>query len=146
MITSQSAATAAAFAIDDGVSVQAVSYPKLAAQLLADKQMLTWGSTSSTGTIVDNTDATGVTYTGSWIESSATPGFWGSNYRHDNFEAPGTKSVSGRQLLSPVYSGGMVAFTRASVKALAAPSMGKKTGVPSSGVWLMSSQRSPIAP
>jgi len=40
MVLGQSAATAAAFAIDDGVSVQNVSYPKLKKQLLADGQKL----------------------------------------------------------------------------------------------------------
>jgi hypothetical protein len=42
MILGQSAATAAALAIDDGVSVQNVNYNKLRAQLLADKQVLEW--------------------------------------------------------------------------------------------------------
>ena len=40
MASSQSAATAAAMAIDDGVAVQAVDYAKLAARLLADGQMI----------------------------------------------------------------------------------------------------------
>ena len=40
MGTSQSAATAAALAIDDGVPVQAVDYAKLRNRLLADKQIL----------------------------------------------------------------------------------------------------------
>ena len=39
MITSQSAATAAAFAIDDNVPVQQVSYAKLSLQLQVDGQM-----------------------------------------------------------------------------------------------------------
>src|SRR5437016_3083572 len=41
MMTSQSAATAAAFAIADNVPVQQVSVPKLSAQLRADGQILT---------------------------------------------------------------------------------------------------------
>ncbi len=40
MILGQSAATAAAFAIDDNVAVQDVNYQKLRARLLADKQVL----------------------------------------------------------------------------------------------------------
>jgi hypothetical protein len=40
MITGQSAATAACMAIDDNVTVQKVSYPKLRERLLADKQIL----------------------------------------------------------------------------------------------------------
>jgi hypothetical protein len=42
MVTSQSAATAAAIAIDDGVPVQQVSYAKLRERLLADQQVLEW--------------------------------------------------------------------------------------------------------
>ncbi len=42
MMASQSAATAAALAIDDGVPVQKVDYPKLANRLRADGQVLTW--------------------------------------------------------------------------------------------------------
>ena len=42
MILGQSAATAASLAIDDGVSVQAVSYDKLRQRLLADHQKLEW--------------------------------------------------------------------------------------------------------
>ncbi|MCX6906677.1 MAG: FAD-dependent oxidoreductase [Verrucomicrobia bacterium] len=42
MVTSQSAATAACQAIDDGVSAQKVDYAKLRARLLADKQVLEW--------------------------------------------------------------------------------------------------------
>jgi hypothetical protein len=42
MILGQSAATAASLAIDDGVTVQAVSYHKLRQRLLADRQKLDW--------------------------------------------------------------------------------------------------------
>ena len=42
MVTSQSAATAACLAIDDGVPVQQVDYAKLRDRLLADKQVLQW--------------------------------------------------------------------------------------------------------
>ncbi|WP_367871949.1 FAD-dependent oxidoreductase [Luteolibacter sp. Populi] len=84
MILGQSAATAAAFAIDDGVTVQAVSYPKLKAQMLADGQRLTnSGGGESSGIIVDNADATGVLLTGTWTAASATPGFHGVDYVHD---------------------------------------------------------------
>jgi len=44
MILGQSAATAAAFAMDDKVVVQKVNYEKLRARLLADKQVLEWKS------------------------------------------------------------------------------------------------------
>ena len=42
MVTSQSAATAACQAIDDGKPVQEVDYAKLKTRLLADKQVLAW--------------------------------------------------------------------------------------------------------
>lgn len=42
MILGQSAATAAVFALEDNVPVQKVSYGKLRARLLADKQVLGW--------------------------------------------------------------------------------------------------------
>ena len=42
MVLSQSAATAAAFALDAKVPVQKLDYEKLRARLLADKQVLTW--------------------------------------------------------------------------------------------------------
>jgi len=42
MILGQSAATAACLAIQDGVIVQKVAYPKLRARLIADQQVLEW--------------------------------------------------------------------------------------------------------
>ena len=45
MVTSQSAATAACHAVDDGRAVQQVDYSKLRNQLLADGQVLTWPQT-----------------------------------------------------------------------------------------------------
>jgi hypothetical protein len=42
MVLGQSAATAAVLAMDTGVSVQQVEYPKLRARLLEDKQILGW--------------------------------------------------------------------------------------------------------
>jgi hypothetical protein len=41
-VLGQSAATAAVMAIDDGIDVQKVRYPKLRERLLADKQILDW--------------------------------------------------------------------------------------------------------
>lgn len=92
MMIAQGAGTAAAFAIDDGVPVQQVSYPKLALQLQADAQAL--GTLNPvTGTVVDNADAAGVTLTGAWASSVVTPGSWGSNYLHDQNAGKGSKSV-----------------------------------------------------
>ncbi len=93
MMTSQSAGTAAAFAIDDHVPVQQLSYAKLSAQLRADGLLLSWPAAFSktNGVIVDNADA-GVVISGSWV-SGANQGFWGTNYLHDQNSSKGTKSV-----------------------------------------------------
>jgi hypothetical protein len=95
MMTSQSAATAAAFAIDDDVAVQDVSYAKLRLQLLADRQILEWGSASggTNAIIVDNENPTGVSIVGAWVQSTGAPGYNGTNFLHDNNAGKGTKSV-----------------------------------------------------
>ncbi len=93
MILGQAAGTAACFAIDDGVSVQAVSYPKLAAQLQSEGQALA-AVPATTGIIVDNTDPTAVVETGTWTLSSATPGYFGLNYLQDGNADKGAKSVA----------------------------------------------------
>jgi hypothetical protein len=88
MMTSQSAGTAAAFALDDGVPVQQVSYPKLAAQLLADGQILSWNSVASVGTngiIMTVSTTPGVTVGGAWTAGSNAGGWPLPNgtYWHD---------------------------------------------------------------
>ncbi|MGC8742652.1 MAG: FAD-dependent oxidoreductase [Verrucomicrobiia bacterium] len=95
MILSQSAATAAAFAIDDNLPVQQINYEKLKLQLLADKQILFWGSDPSadSGIILDNSDTTGVFISGDWTVSTSKPGYWGANYIHDGNTNKGQKSV-----------------------------------------------------
>jgi FAD dependent oxidoreductase/Calx-beta domain len=95
MILSQSAAAAAAFAIDDDVPVQQVDYTKLKAQLAADKQLVAWGDTTAGGIILDNSDTMGVTITtpGTWLTSTSIAGCWGANYIHDQNAGKGTKSV-----------------------------------------------------
>src|SRR6185369_4324448 len=98
MMASQSAATAAAFAIDDNVPVQQVNYAKLALQLTADAQILTWGSSSGTGVIVDNTDSATIA-TGFWSNSTSVAGYWGSNYFHDDNSGKGSKSFTYRPML-----------------------------------------------
>jgi hypothetical protein len=83
MMTSQSAGTAAAFAIDDNVPVQSVNYQKLAAQLIADGQILSWNTVASVGTngiiMTVNTSPTsppsGVTVGGSWAVGSNAGGW-----------------------------------------------------------------------
>lgn len=99
MMASQSAATAAAFAIDDNVPVQQVNYAKLELQLTADGQVLTWGQPGdSSGIIVDNSDA-GVQFSGVWSNSTSSAGYWGADYQHDGNELKGGKSVTFRPTL-----------------------------------------------
>ncbi len=43
--------------------------------------------------VKDNKDATGIQLTGAWVSSTVTPGYYHSNYIHDNNTAKGTKSV-----------------------------------------------------
>jgi hypothetical protein len=50
MVLAQSAATAAALAIDDNAPVQGVNYPKLRARLLADRQVLVHATTPASKT------------------------------------------------------------------------------------------------
>ena len=97
MMTSQSAGTAAAFAMDDNVPVQQMNYQKLAAQLVADSQILNWGSVQSIGTngIIMTVNTTpGVTVGGSWTVG-ANSGGWplpNGTYWHDGNTGTG-KSV-----------------------------------------------------
>lgn len=95
MMASQSAATAAAFAIDDNVPVQQVNYGKLALQLAADGQILTWGSAdqSTNGAIVDNLES-GAVFSGFWSNSTSVAGYWGANYAHDNNSGKGSKTAT----------------------------------------------------
>ncbi len=106
VITSQSAATAAALAINDGVPVQALAYPKLSAQLHADGQLLTWGGVDINplgGILLDSEDSAGVVRQGEWIASTSVSGFHGANYLHDDNVSKGTKSV---RLTPDLPSGG----------------------------------------
>jgi len=78
MMTSQSAGTAAAFAIDDQVPVQSVNYQKLAAELLADGQILAWNNApaiATNGIILTVTNTTGVTVSSGWAVGSNTGGW-----------------------------------------------------------------------
>jgi hypothetical protein len=89
MILAQSAATAAALALDDKVPVQQVSYEKLRARLLADQQVLEWAgpkrilpfAKTQSGIVVDDLAAQ---RTGVWSHSSNMQ--WtqlGTGYLHD---------------------------------------------------------------
>jgi lysophospholipase L1-like esterase len=92
MILGQSAATAAALAIDSNVSVQALDYHKLAAVLNVDGQKLSYNAEALSDIIVDNSAATAIP-AGGWIASSATAGFYGSDYLHDGNTNKGSKLV-----------------------------------------------------
>ncbi len=92
MIMSQAAATAACIAIDDNTSVQRVNVTKLQNQLLADNQAL-YSPTTGTN-VVDDADPTGVSIVGNWVSSTATSGYYGSDYLHDNNTNKGMDSVT----------------------------------------------------
>jgi FAD dependent oxidoreductase len=95
MVLGQSAATAAAIAIDDKVPVQKVNYEKLRARLLADKQVLDWTGPdraagpfakfidpkSLPGVVLDDADATMM---GHWVEAGTIAWRVGKGYRHDS--------------------------------------------------------------
>lgn len=91
MILGQSAATAAAMAIDNGQAVQEVEYAQLRERLLADGQILEYGTPKRQtkaiqpadlpGIIVDDADAEGID---GWKTSSSVGPFVGSGYRHDD--------------------------------------------------------------
>lgn len=94
MILGHAAASAAVQALDDGVAVQSVDYPRLRAQLLADAQVLPGSTaTNAASMIVDNADTGGVSMAGTWVASSATAGYYGSNYHHDNNTNKGACSM-----------------------------------------------------
>lgn len=101
MVLGQSAATAAAIALDDAVSVQDVAYDKLRERLTADKQALVWkGPPPRSVTRLNPKDLPGIVLDdesmeqiGVWLPSASVGGFVGSRYWHDNNESQGEKSV-----------------------------------------------------
>ncbi len=103
MVTSQSAATAACLAIEDGVPIQQVAYDKLRSRLVADGQVLAWPPDAAEtkprvitaadklpGVVLDDEAAT---FTGVWQASNRQPSLIGSTYQHDGNEERGTKSA-----------------------------------------------------
>jgi hypothetical protein len=97
MVLGQSAATAAALAIDAGVPVQQVDYAKLRERLLGDKQVLDWTGPKRTaaagidpktlpGVVLDDEDAERQGF--DHVSSAAGP-FVGPGYRHDGNEGRG---------------------------------------------------------
>lgn len=100
MVLGQSAATAAAQALEANQAVQDIDYAKLKVKLLEDKQVLTWsGPAKATGIdpkslpgiVVDDTSAK---LTGDWSHSSSIGGYIGTEYLHDNNESKGKKSAA----------------------------------------------------
>ena len=101
MILGQSAGAAAVRAIHDGVSVQQVDYAALKRDLLLAGQIVSLEAPPTAGEIiVDNIDTTRVTATGAWTSSTATTGFYGTDYLHDGNAGQGTKSVRYTPVLS----------------------------------------------
>jgi hypothetical protein len=95
MVLSQSAATAAALADDRDEAVQDIPYELLKLHLLADRQILGGEPTPEpVGLIVDNADTTGFSTQGTWLASSATTGYYGSNYLHDGSATPKGQHVA----------------------------------------------------
>lgn len=127
MVLGQSAATAAALAIDDSVPVQRVPYPKLRERLLADKQILTWTGTapagrdpkSLAGVVIDDAQAE---LTGDWTSSTAIGGFVGAGYRHDGNADKGRKSAK--------FTAKLDKPGRYTVRIAATPNANRATNVP----------------
>ena len=118
MILGQSAATAAALAIDRNITVQDVPYAKLRQRLELDGQVLALpkGSQPSVdlskaslpGVVLDDAEAV---FTGDWTVSSSTRPYVESGYRHDGAAAKGqlsarfeTKLKAGRYDVRIAYS------------------------------------------
>lgn len=103
MILGQSAATAAAMAIDDQVSVQKVSYLKLQEKLKQDGQVLEYDGpapkaygrgvdkSSLKGIVVDSED---LKVSSDWASSASTGKFVGHNYFHDDNKGKGQRSFT----------------------------------------------------
>jgi len=93
MALGQSAATAAALAIDEKIDVQAVDYEKLRTRLLADKQVLEFTTRAGgidpktlLGVVVDDEQAARIGFDA--VSTSVGP-FVGLGYRHDGNTADG---------------------------------------------------------
>lgn len=108
MILGQSAATAAALAIDRDIPVQDVPYARLRERLELDGQVLELpkgaqpsidlSKASLPGVVIDDTDAV---FTGDWTASSSTRPYVESGYRHDGAVAKGDLSARFETSLKP---------------------------------------------
>ena len=103
MILGESSATAAAMAIDAGITAQDVPYAKLRERLLKDGQILEYtvasgavggkgaaGTMKLEGIVVDDTQAK---LAGHWRRSSAAARFVGDGYQHDSNAKDGKASA-----------------------------------------------------
>lgn len=99
MILGQSAATAAVFALEDGLSVQDVPYEKLKQRLLQDGQVLHYSGPRTSrgidpkkleGIVMDDTQAK---VAGHWQESGAAKAYIGDGYSHDGNARDGQSSL-----------------------------------------------------
>ncbi|WP_166442761.1 FAD-dependent oxidoreductase [Phragmitibacter flavus] len=91
MVLGQSAAVAAAMAVEGNVAVQDVAYDELKKRLLTRGQRLT-PEDSAVGIIIDNADVEGISITGAWethVEPRSDLGGW----LHDGNQGQGSKSV-----------------------------------------------------
>lgn len=102
MVLGQSAATAAAHAIDENVPVQRIEYPKLRERLLADKQVLVWTDPKRSGPAVglDPTKLPGhviddqqAVLQGFASVANVVGPFVASGYRHDSNADKGQQSA-----------------------------------------------------
>jgi hypothetical protein len=98
MVLGQSAATAAALAIDAKTSVQDVPYETLRERLVKDGQVLEYSGPYANrgldpkklpGIVVDDTE----TKAEGWLESTSVAGFVGRSYLHDNNDGKGARNV-----------------------------------------------------
>jgi hypothetical protein len=127
LILGQSAATAAAMAIDAGIPVQDVPYADLRARLVKDGQVLELERPAARaalrpadlpGVVVDDQQAE---LTGTWGTSSVLGPFVGDGYRHDGDADKGTKSAVFRVTLKPGRYEVRVAYPASSNRAGAVP-------------------------
>jgi hypothetical protein len=110
MILGQSAATAAAMAIDAGIAVQDVPYQTLRERLLKDGQILHYAGTAARGqgsgvdprslpgVVVDDAQAR---FSGDWTSSVSAKSYVGNGYRHDGNDRNSTRSATFETKLDP---------------------------------------------
>lgn len=121
MILGQSAATAAAIALDDGIPVQDVPYAKLRERLLADGQVLESAAPPRPmdrklsldpkklkGVVIDDAQAK---LTGEWAHSVSVGPFVSKGYRHDGDAGKGTRSATFEASLEPGQYDVRLAYT-----------------------------------